>query len=539
MRHNSHIGVSVSHLTAVLLACSMPFGHSAQAWEQTVAQRTIPSGPPNAADLSPSPMPIHGWIGFRTVNLIGDNWPQFPKRLQGIADAFYDQHPQNIWVIGMQEVKESMNSCPIAPTSTSGGKCLARVLGSRFDRSADSREYITLGIASDANWKIVEGSREAYYLGRDPVLWECCTNWSKRRLLGVKLRHVDRDLHFWFFTTHLSHGEDHSDHRRKQVEAILNRIRQVEANDPGNLPPVIVGDFNFNSNSDNYALMGEYFDLRAYSGVDCIWIGLPHKFSKKTRGFSSVARGVVDLNDNDKYDAAVGFGQYAYFFKGNSYLKYDLDDDKVVNSYPKDTATNWFGWPDSFRGGIDAAVRGAGSDAGHIFFLKNNMVLKYSMLQDRVVPGYPKTIKELWANWPDDFSEDIEAAVLGMGKFSGYAYFFKNRRYIKLDWRNNAVVDGYPKGVPLQWPGWPDKNFGTIGFALSDKLNKPLWPDSRYAYFFNAGKGYIKFDWDEDKVVKHGGKARRDICKNWYGFPGCYSDHDSAFLETKIVDISR
>jgi len=153
-------------------------------------------------------------------------------------------------------------------------------------------------------------------------------------------------------------------------------------------------------------------------------------------------------------DAAVSWNTgKAYFFKGPHYLRFDWTSDKTDPGYPKPNAGNWPGWPTDFQQGIDAAVSW---NTGKAYFFKGNKYIRVNMAphpNNKVDSGYPKPIAGNWPGWPTDFQQGIDAAIsLNTGK----AYFFKGDKYIRVNMAphpNNKVDPGYPKSIAGNWPG--------------------------------------------------------------------------------------
>lgn len=99
-------------------------------------------------------------------------------------------------------------------------------------------------------------------------------------LLGVRLRIVGTDLIVPFYTTHIR-GSDSA--KKTACENIVETI--VENWEPSDLPPILVGDFNFdlNTTSPQGSVMKEYFfEIREHfelpSDIEHIWIGLRERF---------------------------------------------------------------------------------------------------------------------------------------------------------------------------------------------------------------------------------------------------------------------
>ncbi len=167
--------------------------------------------------------------------------------------------------------------------------------------------------------------------------------------------------------------------------------------------------------------------------------------------------------------AVVGEGPFkgkAYFFKGSQYFRFDLAQKRVEPGYPKMIAGRWDGWPMDFNQGIDAAVSGAGPFKGKAYFFKGDRYIRYDWETDRIDPGYPKNISDGWRGWPLAFSEGIDAAVSGSGSFAGKAYFFRGDQYIRYDWEKDKTDRGYPKRIEGNWYGLPAHFLEGIDTAL-------------------------------------------------------------------------
>jgi len=119
----------------------------------------------------------------------------------------------------------------------------------------------------------------------------------------------------------------------------------------------------------------------------------------------------------------------AYAFSGGAYVRYDEPADHVDPAYlppnPSFTvAGNWPGFPSSWQGGFDAAVNWG---TGKLYFFRGDSYLRYDITADRVDAGYPRTIT---GNWPGLFDKDLDAALYPGGRF---AYFFRGGTYQRYD----------------------------------------------------------------------------------------------------------
>lgn len=125
----------------------------------------------------------------------------------------------------------------------------------------------------------------------------------------------------------------------------------------------------------------------------------------------------------------------AFAFSGSTYVRYDQATDKVDPDYlppnpPLTIASTWPGLPDGSGGGPDFTV---GVDAavnwgnGKLYLFKGDSYVRYDMVEDRVDPGYPRTIASAWNGV---FTSGIAAVLYSGGRF---AYFFRGGSYQRYD----------------------------------------------------------------------------------------------------------
>lgn len=211
--------------------------------------------------------------------------------------------------------------------------------------------------------------------------------------------------------------------------------------------------------------------------IPALWKGLPSGFQ-------------------GSFDAALnGGGNFAgkcYFFKGDQYIRYDWAKDKADAGYPKKIADNWHGLPAGFTNNFDAALNGKGPFAGKCYFFKGDSYIRYDWNADKVDPGYPKKIADNWYNLPASFKASYDAAINGNGPFAGKCYFFKGDSYIRYDWAKDKMDPGYPKKIADNWHCLPNGYTGSFDAALEG--DKQF---SAKGYFFK-GNFYIRYNWNDD-----------------------------------------
>jgi len=186
------------------------------------------------------------------------------------------------------------------------------------------------------------------------------------------------------------------------------------------------------------------------------------------------------------------FSGKCYFFKGDQYIKYDWAKDKADPGYPKKISDNWHNMPAGFLDHFDAALNGQGSFAGKCYFFKGDSYIRYDWNADRADAGYPKKIGDSWHNLPDGFKSGFNAAINGNGPFAGKCYFFKGNMYVRYDWVADRMDAGYPKKIEDNWHCLPD--------GYKDNFDAALEGDKQFVtkgYFFK-GNNYIRYNWEDD-----------------------------------------
>ncbi|MBB3693169.1 hemopexin repeat-containing protein [Sphingomonas sp. BK580] len=160
--------------------------------------------------------------------------------------------------------------------------------------------------------------------------------------------------------------------------------------------------------------------------------------------------GLAEAGMSDRVDAAVNWENgKLYLFRGGSYVRYDVATDRVDDGFPLPIAQ---GWPTlagvGFADGLDAAVNWGN---GKAFFFKGGSYVRYDVASDRVDAGYPLSIAATWNGFAAaGFGASLDGAI-NWG--NGRAYFFKGDRYLAFDIAADRVMDGYPLPIAQQWPG--------------------------------------------------------------------------------------
>jgi|GEM_PF-6114782 len=156
--------------------------------------------------------------------------------------------------------------------------------------------------------------------------------------------------------------------------------------------------------------------------------------------------------------------QYAYFFRDDMVLKYDILSNHQVGEW-KPIKTEW---PGIWTKRIDTAI----ALDGKAYFFKHDEYAEVNLSNHQL-----KAVRKIKDGWPGVWPSDIDAAVVWT---RGKIVFFKGDKYQTYDIDSKQVLA--PQTIKDHWPGLfkRDINAGT------------LWNNGK-AYFFQGFK-YVSFD---------------------------------------------
>ena len=250
---------------------------------------------------------------IRTIN-VHHGAADYLLRLRGIAQELHRDYPDQIGLIGIQELARGrMTDCLRGELYDNGAKCLAAELTFLYGQKAEARiskkdwwKNIQegLGVIVDDNWKII-----------DTKSWSIGNN---RALLEVFLEHKTKGCKLRFYNTHFSSNVDvkwyqklwyghksSRDEGEKRRSAQASKVIRIvtERAKPGELPPVVVGDFNAGRNfvtgraEASVQKMEEHFwqpldnfsnSCTGYTVRDLIYIGKKESFPDSRGRFQLV-----------------------------------------------------------------------------------------------------------------------------------------------------------------------------------------------------------------------------------------------------------
>jgi len=201
----------------------------------------------------------------------------------------------------------------------------------------------------------------------------------------------------------------------------------------------------------------------------------------------------------------------AWAFKDGDYVRIATTSPLTLTQGRQTIVGNWGQfdtWPGEYAGGVDAALLGSGlTFNGQAWFFKNDTYVRYDLASDQVVK--PRTpISSGWS-FPPQFAAGIDAALPGINQFTGHAWFFSGENYIQYDLEHDTVLVG-PAKISQGWGSgsWPQHFSGGVDAAFyntalhavivrgamaieydmaSDQvIDGPFWVEDRYPDIVNA-----------------------------------------------------
>jgi hypothetical protein len=190
--------------------------------------------------------------------------------------------------------------------------------------------------------------------------------------------------------------------------------------------------------------------------------------------------------------------QKAFFFKGDTYRRFDIERDRFDGGYPRPIAGNWRKLDVS---SVDAALKWPTKgwlDRTKVYFFSGRQYYRFDIENDEVDPEYPKPIAGNWKGlWPDG----VDAGLVWDDET---AYFFKGDQYVRFGIKENRVVSE-PAKISDDWPElWAEGLDAAVVWPKTQTV-----PKNR-AYFFRAYH-YKRLN----MVAKKGGRTDGDYPKEF------------------------
>ena len=200
------------------------------------------------------------------------------------------------------------------------------------------------------------------------------------------------------------------------------------------------------------------------------------EYVRYDRGDDAVSDGPLSIADNWHGMAVAGFDSgidaainlqsgNVYFFQGDQYVRYNLGQDRV-DFGPAAIGAQWPGLAAvGFDSDLDAALNWGDGTA---YFFKGDSYVRYRLGgSEGADAGYPLKIG---AQWPGmaatGFDSDLDGAI-AWG--DGTVFFFKGDEYVRFYIADNTVpIADYPLSIDAQWPGMDTAGFSASAIAALD-----------------------------------------------------------------------
>ncbi|HWC30849.1 MAG TPA: hypothetical protein VG845_12290 [Dehalococcoidia bacterium] len=232
-------------------------------------------------------------FAVRTLNT-WSRGPDHAGRLRRIAHKIHAEVPDNVGLISVQEVVRPIH----LPWAKDGAARLAGYLQELYGGPVAHCSRGDVGIVAGPEFEIT--AHRAWLLGRDSWLHDPLSIPYRRYLLEGELRHVALGRRLRFYATHLSHGAQESQ-RARQTERLLSLIQRRAA--PGELLPLLAGDFNAIAGSACFRQIETHFELLHADSVDAIWAGRASSFPSSAGSYAVRKTSLMNLTSEGLCDS--------------------------------------------------------------------------------------------------------------------------------------------------------------------------------------------------------------------------------------------
>jgi len=246
-------------------------------------------------------------VMIRSVNLDKTEGRRYyPRRMQRISEMVRAGWP-SVGLIGLQEVRAEMTGCRgrgQRGRRVNGARCFAQLLTDRYPGRVRSVFYQTDypfwpdpdgggGVAYGPEWRLLSRARFNIGPGLECRGWSC-QNYD-RYLIEARLQHRSTGKILRFYNTHFYPGRSgfRKGVRATQARELVDRIRSRVRT--GELPPIVVGDFNNRTSEASYGTMEDNFWRpeqviqdscgHAHMSIDRIYVGKKSAFPQTRGGF--------------------------------------------------------------------------------------------------------------------------------------------------------------------------------------------------------------------------------------------------------------
>jgi len=150
------------------------------------------------------------------------------------------------------------------------------------------------------------------------------------------------------------------------------------------------------------------------------------------------------------------FSDFTYFFKNGQYQR--VRHATMTPDGPSRASAAPWDLPAGYTS-LNAVFPGSGKKSQFAYFFRGSEYVRYDWTTDKSSPGYPKTIGPNW-HTSAPFDRDIDGAIIGVAGFATKAYLFKTIA-VTVDGNGNPVPTGTPGSSLVPVPSYARYDFDT------------------------------------------------------------------------------
>lgn len=159
------------------------------------------------------------------------------------------------------------------------------------------------------------------------------------------------------------------------------------------------------------------------------------------------------------------YSAFTYFFRNGAYQRVQHAT-MTPDGSSRATAGPW-GLPDRFTS-FNAVFPGSGKKSQFAYFFRGNEYVRYDWRIDKASPNYPKTIGPNW-HTAAPFDQNLDGVVVGVAGFATKAYLFKTID-VTVDENGEPAAAGAPNGSLVPVPAYARYDFDSekVDFTATD-----------------------------------------------------------------------
>ncbi|MFI9155695.1 hemopexin repeat-containing protein [Streptomyces sp. NPDC053367] len=196
--------------------------------------------------------------------------------------------------------------------------------------------------------------------------------------------------------------------------------------------------------------------------------------------------GTTFTSDLDAACAVPGHDADVYLFKGDQFVRYSTSTEEMRYGGIRSIRNSWTGLPAYFTSGLDAgcAVPGSRSD---VYLFKGDHFVRYDLDDETLKYGGTRRISDSWSGLRGtSFTSGLDAACAVPGSRSD-VYLFKGDHFVRYDLDDNSLKYGGIRRISDSWPRLADTEFAhSIQAACAV-------PGSRSDVYLFKGSRYVRY----------------------------------------------